>query len=253
MTTSTAQLWLRRLTVHVVPSGDAPPPGARIDFGDDPVATAHALAPGLALRPHDVLTEFAALDRGEVSMHIDRIVFAEPTRDPEAIHHALRAPDALRPTAVDLRAPEPVPAGRSLRRFASYGLVTDPAGRILLTHIAPGFPGAGTWHLPGGGTDHGERARDALAREVWEESGQHATIADVRTVHHHHVANQIGPDGLGTVISAVWVILRAHVAAPTPARVVETHGSTDRSAWFDPSDIAGLPLSAPARSVLGGA
>ena len=45
-----------------------------------------------------------------------------------------------------------------VQRFAAYGLAADPAGRILLTRIAPGYPGAGTWHLPGGGTDFGEIA-----------------------------------------------------------------------------------------------
>ncbi|RQX00149.1 NUDIX hydrolase, partial [Micromonospora inaquosa] len=56
-------------------------------------------------------------------------------------------------------------------RFGAYGLVTDRAERILLTQIAEGYPGAGLWHLPGGGTDHGEQPATGLLRELVEEGG----------------------------------------------------------------------------------
>jgi hypothetical protein len=34
------------------------------------------------------------------------------------------------------------------QRFAAYAIATDPYDRLLLTRIAPGYPGAGRWHLP---------------------------------------------------------------------------------------------------------
>ncbi|TWH66518.1 NUDIX domain-containing protein [Micromonospora olivasterospora] len=43
---------------------------------------------------------------------------------------------------------------------------------MLLTKIAEGYPGAGLWHLPGGGTDHGEQPAAGLLRELVEEGGQ---------------------------------------------------------------------------------
>ena len=49
-----------------------------------------------------------------------------------------------------------------VQRFGAYGYVTDPDGRVLLTLIADGYPGAGRWHLPGGGTDFGESPTDCL-------------------------------------------------------------------------------------------
>lgn len=55
-------------------------------------------------------------------------------------------------------------------RLAAY-VVAVNAERLLLARIAPGYPGAGRWTLPGGGVEFGEHPEDALVREVYEESG----------------------------------------------------------------------------------
>jgi len=51
---------------------------------------------------------------------------------------------------------------------AVAGLITDPDGRLLLVKRA-GNPGKGLLDLPGGFVDLGERAEDALRREIKEE------------------------------------------------------------------------------------
>jgi 8-oxo-dGTP diphosphatase len=48
-------------------------------------------------------------------------------------------PEALLARSRAATGPERPP--RSVQRFGAYGLVTDPAGRVLLTLIAPGKPG----------------------------------------------------------------------------------------------------------------
>src|ERR1700754_1316163 len=109
--------------------------------------------------------------------------------------------------------PPPVPADRG-QRFAAYGLVTSPRG-VLLTKISEGFPGAGKWHLPGGGTDFGEQPAAGLVRELAEESGQVAEIVGLLAVSDHRNPRALGPEGHPMDWHAVRVIYRATVAVPT--------------------------------------
>ncbi|MEV0809964.1 NUDIX domain-containing protein [Micromonospora sp. NPDC050200] len=135
------------------------------------------------------------------------------------------------------------PADRR-QRFAAYGLVTDPAGRILLTRIARGYPGAGRWHLPGGGTDHGEQPAAGLLRELVEESGQLGTVVDLLTVDNLHHPAALGPEGRPLDWHAVRVVYRVRVSAPTEPVVTElAGGSTAEAGWFTSAQVAKLSLT----------
>src|SRR5699024_9001146 len=140
----------------------------------------------------DVITQLVPAPGGR-RMHIDRLVFAEPGH--RSLWPRVAAEAEPSPAPADLAEEEGLPEGAAprLRRFASYGIVTDPAGRILLSRIAEGFPGAGTWHLPGGGVDPGEDARTALRREVLEETGQHGAVGELITVTSHRRTAPNGP------------------------------------------------------------
>jgi len=137
------------------------------------------------------------------------------------------------------------PAGSAVdrrQRFAAYGLATDPAGRVLLSRIAEGSPGAGRWHLPGGGTDHGEQPASALLRELVEETGQLGRVTALLRVSHRHNTAEFGPEGRALDWHGVRVIYRVLVDAPTEARVTEeVGGSTAAAGWFLPGEVAALP------------
>ncbi|MGN1000091.1 MAG: NUDIX domain-containing protein [Faecousia sp.] len=74
-----------------------------------------------------------------------------------------------------------VPTGRTHRRgtqwkSGEYGLVVcvwvyDGEGNLLLTRRAPGKSFAGTWENSGGAAKAGETSRQAIARELFEETG----------------------------------------------------------------------------------
>ncbi|WP_019901119.1 NUDIX hydrolase [Salinispora arenicola] len=137
----------------------------------------------------------------------------------------------------------PVPADRR-HRFGAYGLVTDPAGRVLLTLIADGYPGAGSWHLPGGGTDHGEAPEAGLLRELVEESAQVGRVVELIGVDSLHVPRAMGPEGRPLDWYTVRVIYTVAVDEPTEAVVTElAGGSTAQASWFTVADLAGLRLS----------
>lgn len=137
-------------------------------------------------------------------------------------------------------------------RFGAYGLVTDPVGRILLTQIANGYPGAGLWHLPGGGTDHGEQPTTGLLRELVEEGGQLGRVVELLGVDNLHNPAALGPEGRPLDWHGVRVIYRVLVDVPTDAVVTESAGgSTARAGWFTRAGAVDLPLSDIAALAIG--
>ncbi|WP_433535690.1 NUDIX hydrolase [Micromonospora sp. CA-249363] len=215
---------------------------------------------------------------GGSSVHTDRLLFDVAVRDevpevtgggvetrwvgPEAVAElpltpfsaellglpAVRLPVDAYPSAEPPTSSHP---DRRLR-FGAYGLVTDPTGRILLTQIADGYPGAGKWHLPGGGTDHGEQPTTGLLRELVEEGGQVGRVVELLGVDNLHNPAALGPEGRPLDWHGVRVIYRVLVDAPTDAVVTESvGGSTARAGWFTAAETAGLPLTGIAASAIG--
>ncbi len=138
------------------------------------------------------------------------------------------------------------------QRFAAYAFATDPSGNVLLTLIAQGYPGAGRWHLPGGGTDFGESAEAGLLREIVEETGQDGEIGPLLTVSHRHQPSVLGPEGVPMDWHGIRVIYRVLMAEPTTPTVMDGGGSTAAAAWFAPAAAADLPLTEVAFDVVRG-
>ncbi|MEV4658300.1 NUDIX domain-containing protein [Micromonospora sp. NPDC049301] len=183
------------------------------------------------------------------------VTTAEAARLPLAPFSAELLGLPVTPLPTGTRRPrEPFPPAHPDRRlrFGAYGLVTDPAGRILLTQIADGYPGAGQWHLPGGGTDHGEQPTTGLLRELVEEGGQLGRVVELLGVDNLHNPAALGPEGRPLDWHGVRVIYRVLVDVPTDAVVTESAGgSTARAGWFTPAQAADLPLTGIAASAIG--
>ncbi|MEV7331734.1 NUDIX domain-containing protein [Micromonospora sp. NPDC093244] len=226
-----------------------------------------------------VVADVTVLAQEDISLHTDRLLFEVAARggasgsagggEVETLwvtpEEAARLP--LTPFSAELlglpvtplpagthRSAEPIPPPHPDRRlrFGAYGLVTDPAGRILLTQIADGYPGAGKWHLPGGGTDHGEQPTTGLLRELVEEGGQLGRVVELLGVDNLHNPAALGPEGRPLDWHGVRVIYRVLVDVPTDAVVTESAGgSTARAGWFTRAQAADLPLTGIAASAIG--
>jgi 8-oxo-dGTP diphosphatase len=158
-------------------------------------------------------------------------------------------PEALLARSRAATGPERPP--RSVQRFGAYGLVTDPAGRVLLTLIAPGYPGAGEWHLPGGGTDFGESPEAGLLRELAEEADQRGRITDLLSLSSGHNPAAVGPEGYPIDWHIVRVHYRVAVDEPSQPSVTEgAGGSTALAAWFEPGDLRDISLTRAAATVI---
>lgn len=231
----------RRVTAHLVVPGPAVL-GARVLFGQDPADVARGLGRLPAeesLVVIDVLSDTVTALDGTI-LQVDRVVFATPAT--VAYWPAVAASIGTSVAPERILAEEEAGRRSRLSRLASYGIVTDPSGRILLSLITEGFPGGGTWHLPGGGVDAGEDVREALRREVLEETGQEGLVGRLITVASHH---RVPPTG--TEIHAVWVFSHVHVPHPSEPRVLEVGGSTADCGWFTPEEVVELRLSTTAK------
>ncbi|HWG98393.1 MAG TPA: NUDIX domain-containing protein [Pilimelia sp.] len=255
-------------------------PGGAVDHGEDPnhtVVRETAAETGLSVavtRLRDVRADMRALPHRGVTIHTDRLLYEVAVRGGTLVDRVGQPTDLarwlpldeaaalpLRPftaaaldlpaAAVDLRPDEPpdfpsfyaVPGPDGLhrtQRFAAYAVATDPAGRLLLTRIAPGYPGAGLWHLPGGGTDYGEQPGVALLRELTEETGQVGRIVALLGVASHRDAASLGPEGYPIDWHGVRVFYRVLVDRPGPPIVADVGGSTCEARWFRPDELAAL-------------
>jgi 8-oxo-dGTP diphosphatase len=238
-------------------------PGGGVDQGehpDDAVVREFAEETGLEVRVDGlraVTADLARLPSGDLE-HTDRIIY-----DISVIGGSLRIEvqgttdliDWAGPaeldnwplmpfTAAELGVASPLPtdildkSGEILlrparvQRFGANAAATDPDGRILLTRIAEGYPGAGLWHLPGGGTDHGETPEQGLARELAEETSQHGRVTGLLAISHRYDPAAVGPEGAPVDWHVIRVVFRVRVDVPTEPMVAETAGSTSAAAWF---------------------
>jgi ADP-ribose pyrophosphatase YjhB (NUDIX family) len=256
-------------------------PGGTVGHGESPQSAAIRLMrrqTGLAARVR--AARLAAADQvprpGDIVLHTDRLVFdlvvpgGAPVRgarwftpaelaDVPLPGYAAAAVGGGVPTG-DLEDPDegwPVErgmamddAGRRVQRFSAYARATDGSGRILFAKIAAGYPSAGRWHLPGGGTDVGEAPSDALLREVAEETGQVGTVGRLLTVSHRHNPVARGWEGYPINWHTIRVVYEMAVDEPTEPRVTESAGSTVEAAWMRPGEIDRRALTDLASSVL---
>ncbi|GAB1689383.1 NUDIX hydrolase [Krasilnikovia sp. M28-CT-15] len=258
-------------------------PGGAVDHGEDPnhtVVRETAAETGLSVAVtglRDVLADMRSLPHRGVTIHTDRLVYEVSVRGGTLCDRAGRSTDLarwhtpdeaerlkLRPftaaalglsaASADLR-PEEVPDFPSFyaypgpdglhraQRFAAYAIATDPDDRLLLTRIAPGYPGAGCWHLPGGGTDYGEQPGTALIRELAEETGQVGRLVELLGVASHRDAASLGPEGYPIDWHGVRAFYRVVVEAPTEVIVRDVGGSTSEACWMPLTDVTELPVN----------
>ncbi|WP_374454754.1 NUDIX domain-containing protein [Nocardioides sp.] len=135
------------------------------------------------------------------------------------------------------------------QRVGAYAVILRERGglvEILLSRLAPRVSRTELWTLPGGGVDHGEDPRDALIREVHEETGLAATIGDRARVYSAHMP-RAPRDGQLVDAHAIRIVYDGWVAldAPEP-RVLEVDGSTMEAAWKPLADVVSstVPVSA---------
>jgi 8-oxo-dGTP pyrophosphatase MutT (NUDIX family) len=112
--------------------------------------------------------------------------------------------------------------------------VRDDQGRLLMVRRHD----SGAWELPGGRVDVGESAVGAAVRETTEECGLQVRITGLVGLFTDpgHIVVSAGGD---QIRQQFVVCFHAWLRAGTPR---PDHQETSDAAWFDPDDVAALPL-----------
>jgi 8-oxo-dGTP diphosphatase len=122
------------------------------------------------------------------------------------------------------------------QRVAAYAVILRD-GRILLSRLAPTVTSEELWTLPGGGLDHGEDPRDAVVREVHEETGLDTVVGETARVYSAHLPG-VWRDGRRVDAHALRIVYDGWVPLDSPEpRVLEVDGSTMEAAWQPVEDV----------------
>ena len=124
---------------------------------------------------------------------------------------------------------------RKVQRVAAYAVILrGPSGsgsEILLSRLSKRLTTKELWTLPGGGLEHGEDPRDAVVREVHEETGLDVRIGETAHVYSFHQRNT-WREGRRADAHALRIVYDGWVPVDSPEpHVVEVDGSTMDAAW----------------------
>ncbi len=120
-------------------------------------------------------------------------------------------------------------------RVAAYAVV-ERRGKLLLTHWRRGHLHG--WTLPGGGIEPGEDPRDAVVREVLEETGLEARVGKLIGVDSRVMIREEVPEGTDPELHTIRIIYRASVKDGPLQNEVD--GSSDEARWVALRDMKGL-------------
>lgn len=133
--------------------------------------------------------------------------------------------DCGRPTGMRIQRGQPLPAG--CRMLLISIMTVNSAGEILLTRRAPEKRYAGRWEITAGCVQAGETAAEGAVRELREETGIAAELADLTDC--------------GCTIHADFVHAFFLVHRDIPAEQIRLQpGETDGAQWVTPQKLLAM-------------
>ncbi len=126
-------------------------------------------------------------------------------------------------------------------RVGVAAVVFNEAGEVLLVQRGRP-PGAGTWGIPGGRLELGERLADGARREVREECGVEIDVGAIISAFESITRDEGGRIEYHYVVVDYWAeYVSGEAAAQDDAAAV---------AWVAPGDLGEYPMPADTRAVI---
>ena len=119
---------------------------------------------------------------------------------------------------------------------AAFAAVRNADGEILVVRRIDD----GNWELPGGRIEVGETAREAVIREVAEESGVMIELGAMSGVYSDPSHVLVDPDG--SIHQQIALCFHAVPADPDGAAPRPDGTETDAASWCDPAVLAGMAM-----------
>jgi ADP-ribose pyrophosphatase YjhB (NUDIX family) len=137
-----------------------------------------------------------------------------------------------------------------VQRVSAYALIRR-GGDVLLTRNSVHGPHPGQWSLPGGGIDFGESPREAVAREVREETGLVCQVGDLLASDDIALTGT-APSGRREEFHGIHLIFAATVPEDAEPSLTEPTGTTDAAAWIALADLdaGAVPIRDVVRTAL---
>lgn len=123
-------------------------------------------------------------------------------------------------------------------------------GAVLLVRVnASGDPDYGKWMWPGGGIEHGEHPRDAVVRELKEETGLTVEVGRLLHVGSDHRLLHFSPERIVDFHGVFFL----YAVTVTGGRLTdEANGDTAQPGWVPTDALRSIPLITPVAAVLPG-
>ncbi len=132
---------------------------------------------------------------------------------------------------------------RQVQRVSACGLARDGDAVLMVQIGRSAYGDAGKWMLPGGGIEHGEDPREAVARSFTEQTGLTVEVDSLLEVgsDYRQVAGGIDFHGIFIVyqVSVTGGELRA-----------EADGTMLSPTWIKPAELDALPMLDAIRALL---
>lgn len=117
-------------------------------------------------------------------------------------------------------------------RISVKAVIKDSDGRVLLLREMDG-----RWELPGGGLEHGEHAKEALAREITEETGLTVLWMSEQPTAFWTVRKEVGSPTLKWFAFVAYKAKVSGIFRPDP-----THDESQEAKYFSVEEAKKLKL-----------